>query len=586
MKRYGVRGLLFIIVVGSLITRAQEYPELYNESHCQACSTTTYLPRPQGLYSFIGVNSPAWFDPFYYQGCDTTIDRCLTMNLGFRYDQTWKGKRLAQCLFGADEEGILKFAGSQAPTNQTHDALLADDYGLAPDSYGSVSFDPRIKNYNIDFMMRLEFGAVREYLEGLYASVNATLTHSQWDLGYKTIAWNSGSGTLPFCMQGRTEESSIQDIATALEGYTTFGELQNPSQYGHFVLDKPQKETKVANIDFLIGFDFVRHDKGHCSIFFKTVAPTGTRPNPTTVFSPVVGNGHHWEFGAGIDAHWDMWACGNQGLSLYATGAITHLFNDKQLRTFDLDNCCMSRYQLVKKVEPVYANGIVNNYVFTEELLRNVDWTTKKINSSFNIQGDASIQLLYKTSDWAFGLGYNVYGRSAESIEILKPSSNENSSWNVATKGTTGVCYTKELVTLPPVTTYPKLNASQDQFCTQDFNTNASVDPQVLTLATQLGASYTSWDGQPIVYESIVANGTPDNFTPNPTPLNNGNIQYQGVPRQIQHTIFGHIAYEWESCAYQPFVGLGGLCSFANNGRCDVCTANQWGIWVHGGFNF
>jgi hypothetical protein len=584
MKHCNVILLLLSII--PCFAHATEYQELYGEQ-CEQCATTVFLPRPQGLNSAVGLNSPAFFDPWYYPCCDNKVDRCWTWNLGFRYDQTFKGKHLAQCLFGADKEGVLKFAGSQATAAQQTNALLADDYGLAPNSYGSVSFDPSIKNYNVDFFIRFEWGSVRDYLEGLYTSLNTTLTHSVWDLGYKKLNWNAGSTTLPLCMQGRSAQSSVEDITTALEGYATFGELATASKYGHFVINRAQKLTKLANIDCLVGYDFVRNEAGHFGMFFKTVAPTGNQPNPATVFSPVIGNAHHWEFGAGIDGHWDIWCCDDNCFSLLVTGAITHLFNDKQLRTFDTNHCCMSRNQLLKKLDAVYANGIVNNYVFTENLVAGTDWTTRLINSAFSVQGDASAQLMYRTCGWAFGVGYNVYGRSEESIEMLPGNLNKNGAWNVATKGTTGVCYTKTTIT-PPATTYPALNASQDKICTKDFNKNTPVDQVALELESiPGGAQYTSWNVQsPTVYESVLPNGTVDSFTPNPTPLNETNIDYFGVPRQIQHTIFGNVTYEWRDCGHEPFVGIGGMCSFANNGNCDVCTASQWGLWIHGGWNF
>lgn len=582
MKRCKIILLLLSII--PCVAYADEYEERCGDQ-CEQCATTMFIPRPQGLNSAVGLNSPAFFDPFYYPCCDNQVDRRWTWNIGFRYDQTFKGKKLAQCLFGTDDAGVLKFAGSQSPTTERTNALLADDYGLAPNSYGAVSFDPSIKNYNVDFFIRLEWGSVRDYLDGLYTSVNTTLTHSVWDLGYQKLNWNAGNTTLPLCMQGTTEQRSVEDISTALEGYSTFGELKNPSQYGHFVLGTAQKGTKLANIDLLVGYDFIRNDAGHFGMFFKTVAPTGNKPNPTTVFSPIIGNAHHWEFGAGIDGHWDMWCCDDQCFSLFVTGALTHLFNDQQLRTFDTNDCCMSRNQLLKKLDAVYANGIVNNYVFTEELVAGPNWTTRAINSAFGVQGDASFKLMYHNCGWAFGLGYNVYGRSAESLEMLPNCENPNAAWNVATKGTTGVCYTQTTIT-PPATTHPKLNASQDNFCTKEGNINTPVDQVALKLQSS-EATYTSWNIQdPTVYESVLPNGTVQNFTPNPTPLNETNIDYLGVPRQIQHTIFGHVAYEWRDYCHEPFVGVGGMCSFANNGNCNVCTANQWGLWIQGGWNF
>lgn len=511
------------------------YKELYKE--CQECGTTTFIPRPQGLYSYI--TQASLFNPWYYKCCDGTIDSCATYNLGFRYDQTWKGERIAQCLFGTDCDGVLNFHGlAGADTSATDPAkkyVIANDYGLASTMDGAVSFNPRIQNYNIDFAARWELGHCNDCLEGLYFGLAATLTHSAWDLNFCNVSNtdNGFSNWLYACEDSTDGQPAYKDIKTALEMNSGFGDVKGAAKYGRFYLDGAQAKTALANIDMYLGYDFLRCDGYHLGLFFKAVAPTGNRPNPETVFSPIIGNAHHWEVGGGLDAHWDMWSCDDQCFSLYLNGAVTTLFNDKQWRTFDLlNNGCMSRNALLKVFQKFDSTFEYN------QLIRASDWSTRYVESKFDVMGDASLKFLYRSCGWAVGLGYNVYGRSAEKIEAVGEVCDLPTYW-VGVKGRT--------------------NAGFDQ-CTG----TTLVEPTYKTSS------------------AIPTTDTPVEMTSLTAPV----INFTGAPRQIQHTVFGDIDYQWQDCENQPFAGLGGSCSFAQDGKCDVCTASQWSVWIHGGLTF
>ena len=512
---------------------------------CQDCGTTTFIPRPQGLYSFI--TQASLFNPWYYKCNDGTIDSCATYNLGFRYDQTWKGERLAQCLFGTDADGVLNFHGlsAETATDPAKKYVVANDYGLASTMDGAVSFKPKVQNYNIDFAARWELGHCNDCLEGLYFGLAATLTHSAWDLNYCNVSStdNGFSNWLYNCEDSINGQAAYTDIKTALEMNSGFGDVKTPAKYGRFVLDGSQNKTALANIDMLLGYDFLRCDGYHLGLFFKAVAPTGNRPAPETVFSPIVGNAHHWEVGGGLDAHWDMWSCDDQCFSLFMNGSVTHLFNDKQWRTFDLTNGCMSRNALLKVFQKFTSDTDVTTFEY-DQLIRASDWSTRYVESKFDVMGDASLKFMYRTCGWAFGLGYNIYGRSAEKIDQIADECNLPTQL-VAVKGTSS-------------------------------------------------AGKTEVDGEFVFCEGVSdvqPNYNPSSPTPNTdstamTALTAATINYAGAPRQIQHTVFGNLDYQWQDCENQPFAGIGGMCSFAQNSKCDVCTASQWGLWIHGGLTF
>lgn len=520
------------------------YKELYREG-CQDCGTTVYLPRPQGLYSYI--TQASLFNPWYYKCNDGSIDSCATYNLGFRYDQTWKGARLAQCLFGTDADGVLNFHGlsSGTETDPAKKYVVANDYGLASTMDGAVSFKPKIQNYNIDFAGRWELGHCNDCLEGLYFGLAATLTHSAWDLNYCNVSFNNNgfSNWLYDCEDSTLGQAAYKDIKSALEMNSGFGDVKEQAKNGKFVLDRAQQLTALANIDMILGYDFLRCDGYHLGLFIKAVAPTGNRPYTDTVFSPIVGNAHHWELGGGLDAHWDMWSCDDQCFSLFLNGSVTHLFDDKQWRTFDLKNGCMSRNALLKVFTKFVEIPLEPTYEYNQ-LIRASDWTTRKVESSFDVMGDASLKFLYRTCGWAFGVGYNVYGRSAEKIDALNSDCYLPNQYAVGIKGTSIA------------------GSNNTEICAGSNMVQPDYDPSSRT---------------PNTTEAVISQDTE---------LTVDDINFAGAPRQIQHTVFGDINYQWQDCENQPFVGVGGMCAFAQDGKCDVCTANQWGVWIHGGLTF
>ncbi len=563
---YVVSSLLLVSIASLVYADDDDIMEQNNSSivvdplnidTCQKCASPLFIPRPQSL------NSAALYTPFYYPCCKGTIDQACTVSLGFRYEQTWNGKQLAQCLFGSD---VINFAGSQATKEPSTYYLLAENFGLSPDFLGAITFDPLIRNSIIDIGARCELGSYSSCLENLYVGLAASLVNSTWNLRAREDNFNTvrpDKLTLPQCLHGTTEEPALGDIKTALSGQYSFGQLpRGPMRYGGFIFDRSQSKTLLANIDLVLGYDFMRCEGYHLGLFLKTVFPTGNRPNPEKVFSPIIGNAHHWELGGGLDAHYDLWHCDDQCLTASITGSITHLFDDKQWRTFDFNGCCLSRYQLLK----VFTKKSNDHLPYANQLMFGTDYTTRQVNSSFDLMGDATLKFVYRNCGWAFGIGYNVYGRSAEDIEPLSDTCAAESVV-VANKGTTGVC----VINNDNATVTQISNATLSASCIE--SSDVTIPPTVDNPVLQTG--YKTWD-----------NITPAPDSSKPVIYNTSNITYKGAPRQISQKIFGHIDYQWEDCENNPYIGFGGECEFAQNGDCNVCTANQWGMWVHGGLSF
>lgn len=584
---YSYITVLTAIALAPSTIKATESGKGTKSCACNCC-TTLFLPRPQGL------DSAALYNPFYY-GSKAYCDRnCSAYTIGYRYNETFNGKKnIAPCLFGTDK---LAFIGSQVetttPTSDNALVLQAEDFGLAPGFKGSMTFDPRIRNNIIDLTARWQLGCLWNCLDGFYVGVNGSLVQTSWNLRptcmQEWVPCNlcpQSNNTMPRCFISSKEEGAFGSIQEALSGTKSIGDMKGPWQFGRFVFDEAQTAVALANLDLVLGYNIFDCPDYHLGVFLRTSAPTGNQPKAETFFEPIVGNGHHWELGGGLDAHWDFWHCDDQYMKVYLVGSINHLFNDRQWRTFDFKDCCMSRYTMLKEFD---QNG---RYV---RLINGTEFTVRKVDSSFAVQGDAALGLIYHLCGWAFGIGYNIYGRSAEKIsrclsdnskcEMCDEGRCDLENRRFGKKGLNGVCL------FSPDNRFPdwRLSATDSTSCISKRKTAASVD-NPLAINDWFGTDFETWNG--LTDSAVLESGSEatvdgvKSIIQKPVLVTTKDLDFKGVPQQITHKIFGHVDYQWEDYECQPYLGFGWEAEFAQTGDCS-CAASQWGLWIRGGINF
>src|SRR5207249_5379147 len=114
--------------------------------------------------------------------------------------------------------------------------------------------------------------------------------------------------------------------------------------------DFHSSKTGFAELRGEFGWNYIRENY-HVGLNIQAAAPTGSRPNARFLFENQVGNGKHWELGGGFMAGYTFWCCEDIDRSLTFTfeADVTHLFNAKQRRTFDLTGKPLSRYMLAEQ---------------------------------------------------------------------------------------------------------------------------------------------------------------------------------------------------------------------------------------------
>jgi hypothetical protein len=454
-----------------------------------------------------------------------------TLTIIPEYTQTFRSKKIAEYLFfnGTDTMtfGPAKTLADGTPNpdpNAAKTDIFARNFFLNDDFQGTVVARPKVENFILDLNFYL---GLDEWVQGLYLRVDVPINWTRWDLRLNETITTTGTTIAAGILgNGAAAPSPLKSIIEAWKGETvggiTFPALKDPMKFAR--VNGRHSKTSVADITFILGYNFWLTECSHFGLNFVVVAPTGTRPKGEFFFEPVVGNGKHVAVGGGVSGHYEFWNNGcEQTFGVYLEGSVYHLFRAKQHRTFDLTkNGIGSRYLLFKKFSGVTPLVSLNEVVFGPNV------TTVECKVKNDVQGDAALMFDYQNCGFTFDIGYNIWGRTKDKITI-----------------------TGEI----PVNT----------FGVQGQTPSASTATQSLTTINGTFAP---------------AFPPGDSVTVTTDDLNPESAEHPGA---VSHKIFAHFGYTWETCEYLPFLGIGGEVEF--DGK-DGRALNQWGIWIVGGFTF
>ena len=553
--------------------------------------------------------------------------------LAFEYQRSFKECEIAEALFGSP---TLCFAGSSVEDRQPGE-LLADNFGLPTDFRGSITFNPRIENYIVDFGL---YVGLDYYLEGLYLLFHAPFAHARWtldtnggncqDIEVPATNEDGSRKMFPDCYMGsatKGEDNTLipvkaaDGIKQALSGRFRFGDMQTDWCSGMADFCR-RTRNGLADIDVIVGYNVLNDDCYHFGFLAMAVMPTGKKRKNLFILDPVVGNGKHFELGGGISAHTVLWAGEDSNIALFLMGNITHMFKSRQCRTFDLvDNGPLSRYMLLKEYD---TNG--TTYTYNGRLISANCFTRREVDVSLFIKADFSLKLAYRWCGLGVDVGYNIYGHSNEKIELrcdACPSDIERR--NFAIKGTEPVCcdqYTIALIpndddpdptVFPNGTSFPP-DASAPENCpdldpiskvvTAPSNANQSGAtafrpgmPQNGTLSDEAcnvclnEGTVTDTNGTPVADLTTEDGFFIDNgLQPRLLSTKDLDICSGEAHSVITHKLFTFVNYTWmDECGWNPNLGIGFEVEFDGNhnrSSCERAGLNQWGVLIKGGISF
>jgi len=494
---------------------------------------------------------PLWGRSYFgprSQGLDATRDLVGTHRFMHRYDvddyhgavsiipqymHSYKENRIAEYLFGTD---LLHIAGSMV-SERTPETIMADYFGLSPSFESIVEVNPSIANFVADIGL---YGQWKRW----YAIVHIPIAWTKWKLELCETIQNNGIYT-QFPALYMTEAklaAPITSFVRALQGGVTFGDLTHSLCYG--IIDCPHTKVGIADVNISVGYDFILRERGHAGFYAHIVAPTGNRSEAHYLFEPILGNGHHWELGLGFDGRVLLWECdGDQTLSLFFDGKITHLFKSRQYRSFDFCcNCFGSRYTLLKIFD---ENG---NY--TRQLTPAINVTTLSCNVEIDAQFDIAAMIGYLCRGFEFDVGYNAWARTREKLALCSGIE----SYRYGFKGIQNVI----------------LDTGNTNNITQH---NATLHGNTLTPENQADLA--------------------DDPSPRYITTSDLDISSAAAHRAFTHKLFIYLGHAWNTQKenqFMPFIGVGGSIEFEGI-HPDYCQPNknslsQYSIWLKSGIGF
>ncbi len=583
-------------------------------------------------------------------------DKCWPGYLGstFTFSKSFRSASISHCLFGNAliNNGCcqaLRVTGSGVAGRDNNRDLLADYFGLPTDFISTLNFNPRIVNTLSDYQLYLRLD---RWACGLWFYVHAPVVHSKWNLNLcEDVAQLGGADYAEGYFSANTvaRANLLTGASEFLAGATPNipGQKFNGLRNARITAEPCASHTKtqLADLQFWLGYDWLNCDDYNFGIGLVVAAPTGNRPEARYLFEPIVGNGHHWEVGGLIRGDYLFWQNCDQTHSIrgFTQANITHLFEARQKRTFDLKGKPLSRYALAERLgvnddfpflggsatsltgcESAVPGFTLSNSQFANEYTPVANLTTLCVDVSVNYQLDWVAMLTWSHCNVTWDLGYNLWSRGCEKISTkccdggLIPAN----TW--ALKGDARVYGFLDCNTLPFVGGTPIALGATESGATAFSGTNngsalnAGIDNAQFAYAANLATGATAFSS---ISSDPVGIFTETRTSIQPIFLSDADVDICGAQTKgLSNTVFTHVSYWWDCECWEPYLGFGGEAEFAAGHRvkcsdnscntsscssssscstsascstssncsssCNKCALSQWSVWIKGGFVF
>ncbi len=606
----------------------------------QRCAT---LQQCQPLQTIINT-APLGLEPSRFTTPEFSMtennDHHVLTDITFFYKQSMNSDKTAKALFGNYLCGqTLSIQGSHVPGRDKH-ALLADYFYLGDTFESTVSLAPSIQTAFVNFNI---FFNLDSFLEGLYLKVYGPFSHTKWQLNAQECVINNSDSIIErgrFSPQEITDENLFPRALDFFTGHTppaltqNFMDPDSPlySRYraGFITITRNpllfhtfDKNRNIHASTSKNGFDELRTDLGYtiidnqtgaCRFYLTGAAPTeNSIRSSALLFGPELGNGQHWECGAGIQGDWHCWKSENENHTLALNGnlQITHLFNATEQRTFDLKDKPLSRYMLAAELKPIVEGGIMHltgtldpgidddnalfaNYQYNYTTAPVANLTTQNIKISCNAQLEAVAWLSYQYNNFTSHLGYTFWMQTEEKIKTschcpsLLNSNNGNNWVLLGDANTFGYKPSSNPNNTPPPIQQPQVaiplpisdsNATITHGTSQQEgheDKNYMVDNPHFAQASQ----YNAIDPTRVtLFDQTNSDENQVKISIDPLFISPSDIDLTGNPLIMSHRLFGSVGYVHECKKASPFVSVGGECDFGT-------FVWQWSAWTKIGVTF
>jgi hypothetical protein len=573
-----------------------------------------------------------------------------------RYTQSFFQNRIADNLFGndliSDTLSAINISGSAVTTRDADKDWLADYFGLPRDHSGTIRFEPVISNFTMDLYGYFGLNCITP---GLFATVHIPVVRTKANLHFFEAVITDGIANYPpGYLSSRAQAEQVGDgMTTEAIGIKRANLLNNAADFLFWQQTPTIDPTRmiplrtarmtpdnicnnkvrsgIADIQTVIGYNFIQERWCHLGAGLRAVIPTGTRPNGQFIFEPVLGNGRHWELGAQLWGHRTFCMSENEEKqwAAYFIAHIMHMFNARQCRTFDLVCKPNSRWMLAEQFSPAVQQLVANqipdnldpqNLVTPDAQFAGLfspvaNLTSRRVHVRSMLQCDAVFMLNYITSQLNIDFGYNIWYRSCEKItkNTCGPTPLQSKLW--ALKGDSYVYGFTYAQIAPPIenNTPVALSATQsnatihggtNNFIGLDGNNggingirptrNPGVDNAAFAAAV--------FNNTPVfvndrITTAALTDAEQTMTSYNPVFISEDQLDLcNASTRGLSNTLFFNLSYNIDAgnVCYIPFIGFGFALEIGNQNlpqncaknKCQNCASSQFSVWLRAGAAF
>jgi hypothetical protein len=290
---------------------------------------------------------------------------------------------------------------------------LADKITWRPDreSYG----------IRIDYHQKLD-----KILKGLFFKISIPIVHVQTSMGFSSTCCQSSCGTTctpaAYCVRqplpdtnGDLTVSTTKSLADYLTGNVVNTAVKNKqAALCKAKIHNGNSETGIADIDLIIGYNFLYEPTKHFNASFGITFPTGNTPDGEYLFPAIVGNCNHWAIGCGLDAKFQIWKRKKMTLDVLTACNYRYLFSSTEKRTPGL--IWPAGTYANKRV--FYGQWWLGAKKGDTTLTPMANLITRDMTVYPGSHFDSVVQFAFNWSGFTFDLGYNLFAKEAEKVRL------------------------------------------------------------------------------------------------------------------------------------------------------------------------
>ncbi len=369
----------------------------------QASTNKTFLlPRSHG------VNLPLELSTF-----NQLIHRKAADKFGANFQATGFFNRTASEdetgeYFGIqDNSTFLLNNGKTGAAVADLDFFLHNQGAAAADA--TVRLHPKQEAWGVRFDY---FQDLEKIVKGLYLKATVPVVHVENNVELRTAG---------------TTATNMNNYLRGSFSNTTLNTANAQAALDHLKMDGKNDSTGVADIDIVLGYNFMHKDCHHVGINIGFTIPTGDEADSVHAFEAIVGNGNHWAFGAGFDAMFRPWGNEDHNIKIAAVLNYRYMFKESEKRTLGIKDAAgnvldWGHYRLLGKI------GTAAN---AQLLTPAANVTTLNVDVTPGSQLDGIIGLTYNNGGFCVDLGYNLFWKDQEEVKI-KSGTFTDGVWGIA----------------------------------------------------------------------------------------------------------------------------------------------------------